>query len=276
MSAFCIILFLVGFALSMYSTVLFLIRAFTTSIGWGVVTLVVPFGNVLFTLAHWTEGRRPFFAWLLAIALFAGGIGMAPEVRASIRNHTTAGLFAASHQDNGEDLNQEVNNAREDGIRLQEHVDSETKELTAAYAALAKKKAQLKPGDQESISAFNAEAARYTARKTQLDLSRKQLKENADRLSSLLAKRAGAVATTSGTDSGDVVIFGTTWCPACKEAKAYLDARGVPYREIDVEHSDDGAREFRERGGTAVPLIVMNGDQMTGFSSQWVDAHLRR
>lgn len=71
-----------------------------------------------------------------------------------------------------------------------------------------------------------------------------------------------------------VKIFTTAWCGYCKKAKAHLAARGVPYREIDVEISDSGQREYRELRGRGVPVILVGSQRMDGFDAKGLDAML--
>jgi len=72
-----------------------------------------------------------------------------------------------------------------------------------------------------------------------------------------------AYSHTSG-----VTIFSTSWCSACNQAKAFLDQRGVPYLEYDVEKSTEGRRQFEALGGRGVPLILINGTAVMGFNPQ--------
>ena len=46
------------------------------------------------------------------------------------------------------------------------------------------------------------------------------------------------------SNTQEVVLFSTSWCGACKKAKAFLDQRGVPYMEYDVEKSATARRQF--------------------------------
>lgn len=41
----------------------------------------------------------------------------------------------------------------------------------------------------------------------------------------------------------DLTIYTTSWCPYCSGAKAALDAQGIAYREIDIEHEPEAASE---------------------------------
>jgi glutaredoxin len=288
MAAFGIVLLVLGWALGFYSWILLLVRAFTTSVAWGLVSLLVPLGNLVYTCTHWEEGRRPFVTGLISLVVMAGGVCTLPGIGKSLwpmmqaldRQHRSE---AASGQGDGADqaipavdLNMEIGTRRDESYRLQEEVDSETKSLVPIFNDLAKRRAQLKPGDQAGTASFNRDAAAYTARKRQLDSLRRQMAASQEELSALLTERAAAPPAISINSGRVVTIYGTSWCPACKTAREYLQSRGVAFRDVDVERSTEGAQEFHQRGGTAVPLIVINGEQTTGFNSTWVDAHLRQ
>lgn len=75
------------------------------------------------------------------------------------------------------------------------------------------------------------------------------------------------VAPVSGTESG-VTIFTTEWCGVCQRAKAFMKQNGVPFREWDVERTEYGAIKFGQLGGTAVPLITVGSQRMTGFDAE--------
>ncbi len=61
------------------------------------------------------------------------------------------------------------------------------------------------------------------------------------------------------------------WCPHCKRAKAYFAQKGVGYREVDIEASDAGRREFEQYGGSGVPLIIVGEQRMRGFDAGAMD-----
>jgi glutaredoxin len=97
---------------------------------------------------------------------------------------------------------------------------------------------------------------------------------------------AEGVAAGGGTGPGaiaasDVVIFGASWCGACREAEAYLRSRGIPFTHRDVER-DPGAREDMQRRAAAVglrptgiPVIDIRGRVMQGFDREAIDRALR-
>lgn len=87
-----------------------------------------------------------------------------------------------------------------------------------------------------------------------------------------LKKSADARAKTSGM--GETVLFSAVWCGYCKLAKAYLATKKVAYREVDID-TKDGLLAFAQAGGKqGVPLLVTNGQTLSGFSSASYDAIL--
>jgi mycoredoxin len=60
----------------------------------------------------------------------------------------------------------------------------------------------------------------------------------------------------------EVKMYTTTWCPDCRQAKKYLDAKGIAYQEINVE-TEPGAADFVRSvnaGKRKVPTFVVGED----------------
>ena len=68
------------------------------------------------------------------------------------------------------------------------------------------------------------------------------------------------------SNAAGVVLYSTSWCGACKQAKAFLNRHGVAYTEYDVEKSTEGRRQFEALGGRGVPLLVINGTTVIGYN----------
>ena len=63
-----------------------------------------------------------------------------------------------------------------------------------------------------------------------------------------------------------VDIYTTPSCSFCVRAKRLLDARGIPFREIDVADDDDLRAEIIARTGRrTVPQIFIDGRSIGGF-----------
>ena len=65
----------------------------------------------------------------------------------------------------------------------------------------------------------------------------------------------------------EAVLFSAAWCGYCKQAKAYLAARQVPYREFDIDTKEGLAAFARAGGKSGVPLLLVNGQRVSGFSA---------
>lgn len=94
-----------------------------------------------------------------------------------------------------------------------------------------------------------------------------------------LVDRAGAVADEpevaaaepAGDADADVIIYGASWCGACRSTARFLRERGVPFVERDVER-EPGARQAMQAAAraagvspTGIPVIDFRGEIITGF-----------
>jgi len=63
-----------------------------------------------------------------------------------------------------------------------------------------------------------------------------------------------------------VEVYTTATCPFCVRAKRLLEARRIPYEEIDVESDDERRAELvRRTGRRTVPQIFIDGRAIGGF-----------
>jgi len=77
-----------------------------------------------------------------------------------------------------------------------------------------------------------------------------------------------------------VILFSTQWCPACRQAREYFTAKKIPFLELNIQKDPEAAQHYVKlqqrygfRRGT-VPVLVINGRVIAGFSRQQVDAAL--
>jgi len=73
-----------------------------------------------------------------------------------------------------------------------------------------------------------------------------------------------------------VVMYATSWCGYCAQARAYFAKNRIRYVEYDVEKDAAAKAEFKRLGGRGVPLIVQGGSVMRGFSEQSFEAFIAR
>ncbi len=77
--------------------------------------------------------------------------------------------------------------------------------------------------------------------------------------------------------ASDVIIYGASWCGACRSAARYFTRRGVAFEEKDIER-EPGAREEMQRKARAaglrpsgIPVIDFRGTILTGFNQRRID-----
>lgn len=84
-----------------------------------------------------------------------------------------------------------------------------------------------------------------------------------------MRKSAG---TPAAPPAGETVLFSASWCGYCQKAKSYLNARNLPYREVDVDTPQGKQAFVNAGGGGGVPLLVAKGRSVAGFSTGAYDA----
>ena len=65
-----------------------------------------------------------------------------------------------------------------------------------------------------------------------------------------------------------IVLYSTSWCPHCREAKEYFKKHNIAYINKDVEEDSDAMEALVETyKSTAVPVIVIGNDEkiLKGF-----------
>jgi glutaredoxin 3 len=68
----------------------------------------------------------------------------------------------------------------------------------------------------------------------------------------------------------EITVYTTRWCGYCVRAKALLDARGLPYEEINLDDDPHFRQKLLERtGGWTVPQILVDGRPIGGFAELW-------
>jgi mycoredoxin len=60
----------------------------------------------------------------------------------------------------------------------------------------------------------------------------------------------------------EVKMYTTTWCPDCRNAKSFLNSRGIAYTEINVDDDPSAAELVKtiNDGKRKVPTFVVGDD----------------
>lgn len=72
-------------------------------------------------------------------------------------------------------------------------------------------------------------------------------------------------------------LYVKTWCPWCIRAKAVMDAKGLPYKEIDVEASRAAYDEMICLSGQRLtPTLVVGENVLPDFGPEELEAFLAK
>jgi len=86
---------------------------------------------------------------------------------------------------------------------------------------------------------------------------------------------SGSGTPAAGNAKAPVKMLATSWCGYCRKARAYLNSRGIPFEELDVEKSAQGKQEYRALKGRGVPIILVGTQRMNGYEQGRQEAMLR-
>lgn len=105
--------------------------------------------------------------------------------------------------------------------------------------------------------------------------------------SSILAERPldadGGVPSEDNNLNGRqaaVVLYGTSWCGACRTARQYFIAKNIPFVDKDVEKDASAAAELQKKAARLgvptdrVPILDVGGRLLIGFDPKRVEALL--
>ena len=77
-------------------------------------------------------------------------------------------------------------------------------------------------------------------------------------------------AVAASVRQGDILMYGFESCPACRQARRWMDRNGFPYEVCDIHRSTDCARQLQAHGENAVPYFVVKGERRLGFDENWL------
>lgn len=72
-----------------------------------------------------------------------------------------------------------------------------------------------------------------------------------------------------------VVVYSTSWCGHCKNAKSYLNAMHVEFTNYDIETSEVGKQKYQALKGKGVPLIFVGNQRIDGFDKPALEKALK-
>ncbi|WP_283181577.1 glutaredoxin family protein [Pseudomonas svalbardensis] len=73
----------------------------------------------------------------------------------------------------------------------------------------------------------------------------------------------------------NVVLYATEWCGYCKLTQRFLDQKGIPYKEFDIEKDATARKAYEALGGGGIPIIDVNGTLIRGYDPDAILAALK-
>ena len=167
METLSLILVFGGLLVAIVASIGLFVVAFRVSIVWFIVCFL-PFGKLVFSLAHWDEARGMVITYFVGIAMMLAGVVVDPNVDEDDGNplHAIGRVFRSGKQKDAPRRQSPAKTlvTREERItELQAQLAKETADLNVIYRDLSTRRAALKPGNEKAISDYNTEAARYSA-----------------------------------------------------------------------------------------------------------------
>jgi len=100
------------------------------------------------------------------------------------------------------------------------------------------------------------------------------------------ASAGGGTSTASGGGGAKVTLYSTEWCGACKSARKWFKAQGIPFVERDLEKDPAAVESLKESARKAgmhpssvmgsVPVIVAGKQVLKGFDPASIKAAIGR
>jgi glutaredoxin len=254
-----VLLYVALFAAYIAGLVILLVGAFRQSLKWGVFCLLLPGALVVFCVMHWEKAKPGFLVCLGCVAVSIGLVFFTPG------GHIPFLKAGVPKKNPGPAITRRLADKRERLAELQSQYDTLNTVVTRDYRELLAARQALNTADQAAVHKFNIDAAAYQQQNARLKQVKLDIASCQQAVSDLLDQQA---------KQPRVVVYTTSTCPYCKMAKDYLARKGVPYREVNIEASQENYNEYKQLGGNGVPLIIVGDRKMEGFSEQALDQML--
>ena len=73
-------LIIIGALIAIFYSLILLVKAFQTSVVWGLVYILVPFVALIFVIVHWETAKKPFLMSLISLPFCYVGFAVSPEI----------------------------------------------------------------------------------------------------------------------------------------------------------------------------------------------------
>jgi len=86
---------------------------------------------------------------------------------------------------------------------------------------------------------------------------------------------SGGSAADEAAEKNPIVLYSTPSCSACNSARAYLQSRGIPFEDKNVEGNGELQQELKKKAGEiSVPTILIGSKVMRGYVQSLLEGEL--
>ena len=84
----------------------------------------------------------------------------------------------------------------------------------------------------------------------------------------VIVKPDDVPAPVASLPKGGIVLYCTSWCPACRRARAWFKDHNLSYVEVDIDKNPAGAEQVKQwnRGNRTTPTFDIDGVILTEFN----------
>jgi glutaredoxin len=68
-------------------------------------------------------------------------------------------------------------------------------------------------------------------------------------------------------DAPRITVFTSDHCSHCQRAKTFLREQGIPFRELNVQHSRKARQQFQRLKARGLPVILVGEKRLDGFQA---------
>lgn len=68
------------------------------------------------------------------------------------------------------------------------------------------------------------------------------------------------------TDNDNIILYSSSRCDRCDDARAHFERSGIAYVEHDVQRSKQGKADYQTLGSPGVPILLIGDQRMNGWS----------
>lgn len=75
----------------------------------------------------------------------------------------------------------------------------------------------------------------------------------------------GEAVSQATRTQAKVVFYTTAWCGYCQSTRRFLDHKGIPYQEFDIDKDAQARQAYQALGGGGIPILDVNGTLIRGY-----------